>query len=35
MQIAILRRHAFDRLVYEFFATDRSGEPKGVVEVIL
>ena len=35
LQIAILRRKGFQRLVDEFFATDRSGQPKGVVEVIL
>lgn len=35
LQIALLRKKAFNRLVDEFFATDRWGVPKGVVEVIL
>jgi hypothetical protein len=35
LQLAILRRKAFQRLVDEFFATDRLGIPKGVVELIL
>jgi len=35
MQMAILNRTPFDRLVREHFATDRYGRPKGVVEVIL
>ena len=35
LQLALLRRKPFQRLVEEFFATDRFGQPKGVVEVIL
>lgn len=35
LQMATLRRKAFDELIEEFFATDRWGQPKGVVEVIL
>ncbi len=35
LQIVIVRHKAFDRLVGEFFATDRMGRPKGVVEVVL
>jgi hypothetical protein len=34
LQIALLRARAFHRMVNEFFATDRMGQPKGVVEVI-
>lgn len=34
LQMEMLRKKAFDELVEEFFATDRLGEPKGVVEVI-
>lgn len=35
LEMALLRRKPFERLVNVFFATDRSGRPKGVVEVIL
>ena len=35
LDISILQRRAFERLVNEFFATDRYGVPKGVVEVML
>ena len=34
LEIAIVPRRAFDKLVNKFFATDRFGKPKGVVEVI-
>jgi hypothetical protein len=35
LQIDLLLHEPFDRLVHEFFATDRIGRPKGVVEVML
>jgi hypothetical protein len=35
LEIAAVPRKAFERLVNEFFATDRHGNAKGVVEVIL
>ena len=34
LEIALVPKLAFDRLVDQFFATDRFGQPKGVVEVI-
>ena len=34
LQIQIVRQRAFDRLVNEFFATDRFQSPKGLVEVL-
>ena len=35
LDIAIVRRKRFNRLVEKFFATDRFNVPKGMVEVIL
>lgn len=35
LDIAMVRRKAFERLVNVFFATDRDEVPKGMVEVIL
>ena len=35
LSLQIVRQEAFDDLVHDFFATDRSGVPKGVVEVLL
>lgn len=34
LDIQIIRRRRFDKLVKEFFATDRFNVPKGMVEVI-
>jgi hypothetical protein len=34
LEIAVVPKSAFDRLVNEFFATDRFRRPKGVVEII-
>jgi hypothetical protein len=34
LEIAIVPRHPFSQFVDDFFATDRFGKPKGMVEVI-
>ena len=34
LEISIVRRKGFQRLVEVFFTTDRFGQPKGVVEII-
>jgi hypothetical protein len=34
LETAVVPQRAFDKLVSKFFATDRTGRPKGVVEVI-
>ena len=35
LEIVIVRRRDFDRLIVQFFATDRYQLPKGMVEVVL
>jgi hypothetical protein len=35
LSMQIVRQRAFDELVDDYFATDRDGVSKGVVEVIL
>jgi len=34
LDIAVVRARAFDEYVYSVFAADRTGAPKGMVEVI-
>jgi hypothetical protein len=34
LDIALVRRHVFDEYVHELFAADRTGVPKGMIEVI-
>jgi hypothetical protein len=34
LDLAIVRAHAFDEYVQRVFATDRTGAPKGMIEVV-